>query len=63
MLSKRVKEPQWKYWITLSGSPACANISRTCSTIVGVCGEGLSMTELPASKAGTKELIKIRYGY
>ena len=63
MLSNRVKEPQWKYWITLSGSPASAKISCTCSAIVGVCGEGLIMTELPASRAGIKELTKMRYGY
>ena len=34
-----------------------------CSTIVGVCGEGLRITELPARMAGIRELTRIRYGY
>lgn len=63
MLSKRGIEPQWKNWMTLSGKPASKNMLCMCSAIVGVCGEGLRMTELPASKAGISELTKIKYGY
>lgn len=49
--------------MTFRGSPALENISDMCSTMVGVCGEGLRMTELPANNAGIKELTRIRYGY
>ena len=38
-------------------------MSWMCSAIVGVWGEGLRMTELPARRAGIREFIKIRYGY
>jgi hypothetical protein len=30
---------------------------------VGVCGDGLRSSVLPARRAGTSEFIKIRYGY
>ena len=49
--------------MTFCGNPACENISWICSTIVGVCGDGFKITELPASKAGIRELTRMRYGY
>ena len=33
------------------------------SAVVGVCGDGLRITVLPARSAGTRELIRVRYGY
>lgn len=33
------------------------------SAVVGVCGDGLRITVFPASKAGTRELMRVRYGY
>lgn len=60
MLSNLAIEPQWKYWITLSGSPALRKMSWTCSAIVGVCGEGFRMTEFPANSAGISELTRMR---
>jgi len=35
-------------------------ISDICSTIVGVCGDGLRITVLPARIAGIKELTRIK---
>lgn len=63
MDSRLMKEPQWKNCRTLSGRPASANIRATCSTTVGVCGDGLRMTALPDKRAGIKELTRMRYGY
>lgn len=60
MDSSRGREPQWKYWRTFWGRPACRKMSWMCSAMVGVWGEGLRMTELPARRAGIKEFIKIR---
>jgi hypothetical protein len=31
--------------------------------MVGVCGDGFRITELPARRAGIRELIRIKYGY
>lgn len=56
-------DPQWKYWITFGGRPASAKIEEMCSTIVGVCGEGLRITELPARRAGMRLFTRIKYGY
>jgi hypothetical protein len=53
-------EPQWKYCKTPSGRPASVKSFDTCSAMVGVWGEGLSMTELPARMAGMRELTRIR---
>ena len=53
-------EPQWKYWMTFCERPASVKIVEICSTMVGVCGEGFSMTELPARIAGMRELTRIK---
>lgn len=57
------ESPEWKYWMTSGGRPASWNMRWICSAIVGVCGEGFKMRVLPASRAGIRELIRIRYGY
>jgi hypothetical protein len=49
--------------MTLSGRPASEKMDAMCSTIVGVCGDGFKMTELPARRAGIREFTRIRYGY
>lgn len=56
-------EPEWKYWITPSGRPAWVKMCAMFSAVVGVCGDGLRITVLPARSAGTRELIRVRYGY
>jgi hypothetical protein len=63
MDSMMVGEPEWKYWITPWGNPASVKAPATCSTTVGVCGDGLRMTELPDRSAGIRALTRIRYGY
>lgn len=63
MASIIVGEPQWKYWMTFLGRPASSKMDLICSTIVGVCGDGFKITELPARRAGINELIRIKYGY
>jgi hypothetical protein len=60
MVSMWEREPQWKYCITSLGRPAAVKISETCSTMVGVCGEGLRITVLPARSAGRRELTSMR---
>jgi hypothetical protein len=45
------------------GRPASVKIEEMCSTMVGVCGEGFSITELPARIAGTRLFTRIKYGY
>lgn len=53
-------DPEWKYCITFGGRPASVNISEMCSTIVGVCGDGFKTTLFPASRAGMRELTRIK---
>jgi hypothetical protein len=60
MLSITRGEPEWKYWMMLSGRPAWAKMEAMFSTIVGVCGEGLRITVLPARRAGIRELTRMR---
>lgn len=60
MVSMAVGEPEWKYCRTPLGRPASAKAPATCSTMVGVWGEGLRMTVLPARRAGMRELTRIR---
>lgn len=54
------KSPEWKYWITSCGKPASVKMEWICSTMVGVCGEGFRIRVLPASKAGMRELTRIK---
>ena len=42
------------------GSPARVHARAKRSAASGVCGEGFSMTELPAIRAGRTELIEVR---
>ena len=60
MVSITVWEPQWKYCRTPLGRPAASKTSVTLSAMVGVCGEGLRITELPARIAGMRELTRVR---
>jgi hypothetical protein len=60
MDSMMAGEPQWKYCSTPDGRPAVEKALVTCSATVGVWGEGLRMTVLPARRAGIKAFTRIK---
>lgn len=48
---------------TAAGTPAFSAISASSRTVMGASSEGLTMTELPAARAGAIFLIAIRSGW